>query len=57
MLAARDGTGNGNEAVARLLLARGANPLAQDAEGRTALDLAEPGPVRRLLVQAEEALR
>ena len=37
MLAARDG----NEGVARLLLARGANPASQDAEGRTAHDLAE----------------
>ena len=53
MLAARDG----NEGVARLLLARGANPASQDAEGRTAHDLADPGPVRRLLAEAESALR
>jgi hypothetical protein len=53
MLAARDG----NEGVARLLLARGANPASQDAEGRTAHDLADPGPVRRLLAEAEAALR
>ena len=53
MLAARDG----NEGVARLLLARGANPASQDADGRTAHDLADPGPVRRLLAEAETALR
>ena len=39
MLAARDG----NEDVARLLLARGANAASQDAEGRTAFDLAGTG--------------
>ena len=54
MLAARDG----NEDVARLLLARGANAASQDAEGRTAFDLAEPGsPVRALLAEADAALR